>query len=88
MPHCSGNLDDHCCYVNGQVCDFLEENTLPNRRWVCGLYRELGSWPAVYEDPRYQEHLSPFWAKFKPGVDCGSWPPPGEKCDVCGVIGG
>jgi hypothetical protein len=55
------NLDDHCCYLKGKVCQFLEENTEPGFRWSCGLRRELGSWDAVLADPRYQpikEHFS------------------------------
>ena len=75
------NLDDHCCYLKGKVCQFLEENTEPGFRWSCGLRRELGSWDAVLADPRYQpikEHFAPN------GYDCKTWP--GKfRCTTCGV---
>lgn len=47
-------------------CPYLEENTEPGFRWTCGLRRELGSWDAVLEDPRYKEVPG---AYFK-GTDC------------------
>ena len=54
------NAEDHCCYINGSPCKFLEENTEPGSRWTCGLRRELGSWQKVITDPRYfQEPDSP-----------------------------
>jgi len=61
---CHGNGPDHCCYIAGQVCEFLEENTVEGRRWACGLYREHGSWEKVYADPRHEP--IPF--------RCGDWP--------------
>lgn len=70
-PNCHGNNLYHCCWINGRVCPYLEEGTVEGRRWVCGLLRELGSWAAVYTDPRYQttdaaQYLAPF--------GCGDWP--------------
>ncbi len=47
------NAEDHCCYVNGSPCKFLEENTEAGYRWSCGLRRELGCWHKVVNDPRY-----------------------------------
>lgn len=70
MRTCHGNGEDHCCYVRGEVCEFLEENTIEGRRWVCGLLRELGSWDKVHEDPRYIDRVQPAWD----GFDCGTWP--------------
>jgi hypothetical protein len=73
------NSDDHCCYINGQVCSHLEENTEPGYRWSCRLRRELGSWDAVLSDPRY----APIKAAFAPhGYDCSTWPD--RKCTTCG----
>lgn len=70
--YCHGNGPDHCCYVNGQVCPFLEENTVPGRRWACGLYRQLGDWNLVHTDPRYLAVVKPVWDEF--GVaDCGDF---------------
>lgn len=76
---CQGrNNDDHCCYVNGKPCPFLEENTEPGFRWTCGLRRELGSWDAVIADPRYV----PIGEFFKPfGYNCKTWSDPEHPCE-------
>jgi hypothetical protein len=88
-PFCQGNGEDHCCYLNGGPCHFLEENTVPGRRWSCGLRRELGDWQLVHVDPRYLETVKPRWmgTPLEP-YDCGEWPAPGFTCPVCGVSGG
>lgn len=75
---CHGNGDDHCCYVEGKVCPFLEENTVEGRRWVCGLLRELGSWEAVHADPRYKP-IQEVWDRV--GIEsCGAWGPGTNQC--------
>ena len=85
---CPGNTEDHCCYISGQRCHFLEEDTVPGRRWACGLYRELGGWQAVYVDPRYLQTVKPHWmGTALEEYDCGQWPPPGLICPVCGGVG-
>lgn len=69
---CHGNGADHCCYVDGQVCPFLEVDTVPGRKWVCGKRRELGSWEAVHNDPEYIEQVQSHWKEV--GVDdCGDF---------------
>lgn len=75
-----GTLDgDHCCYVMGVRCRYLEENTIPGRRFVCGLRRVLGSWEAVHADPGYQEHVQSAWDKV--GISsCGEWQPKVGEC--------
>jgi hypothetical protein len=70
-PTCHGNGSEHCCYVAGQVCTFLEVDTVPDRHWVCGLRRELGNWDAVHADPRYQP-IHAEWVKVN-GSDCGDF---------------
>lgn len=76
---CHGNQPDHCCYVDGIRCRFLEENTVPGRRWVCGLFRRLGSWEAVHADPGYQEHVQTAWDRV--GIEsCGAWGPGTNQC--------
>lgn len=84
MP-CFGNRDDHCCYVSGEACRFLEENTVEGRRWACGLRRELGDWDSVIADPRYLEHIQPIFGE----MNCRDWPDGTGKnrgqCDECGV---
>ena len=82
--HVIGNTKDHCCYVAGYPCKFLEENTVKGRRWACGLRRELKSWDKVHNDTRYLEHVKPHW-KEKNIADCGDWPGPGNICAECGV---
>ena len=47
------NSPDHCCYIAGHLCPFLEENTERGQRWSCQLRRETGSWEAAIADPRY-----------------------------------
>lgn len=84
---CLGSADDHCCYVNGKLCEHLEENTVEGRRWACGLYRVHQSWEAVYLAPEYpavRAALRGVGIK----VDCGDWPPHGERCATCGGLDG
>lgn len=84
---CDGQAEDHCCYVNGTVCTFLEEHTVPGRRWACGLLRVQGSWEAVYALPEWQEKVKPMFDAFWPGKGCGDWPFPGQTCEVCKRVG-
>lgn len=78
---CTGRGDangEHCCFVDGERCRFLEEN-VGGRRWVCGLRRELGSWDAVHEDARYLASVQPAWDRV--GIEsCGSWGPGTGQC--------
>ena len=82
-PMCDGRGDehgDHCCYLNGVECPFLERDTIPGRFYSCGLLRELGSWAAVYKDARYQEVVQVEWDKLpsprKGWKRCGEFPVP------------
>ncbi len=77
------NFEDHCCYVEGKPCDFLEENTTPGFRWACGLRRELGDWDKVINDPRYLDGPGKIFRKF--GINCKDWPNFEHACQVCGV---
>lgn len=83
MP-CAGNANDHCCYIAGKPCKYVEENTVKGRRWACGLRRELGDWDLVLEDPRYKKDVAPVLAQW--GYNCRDWPDshPGMKCSDCG----
>jgi len=83
MECSSGN--DHCCWIRGQTCEFLVEN-VNDRRWSCGLYLELGSWTAVYIDPRYKKTIEPVVTELIT-VNCGDWPRSGELCHTCGKVG-
>ena len=80
---CTGNLDDHCCYF-GEVCKHLEENTVPGRRWACGLHRKYGSWEAMYAAPEWSEVIAKAISVGLPETyKCSEWPVEGEKCGVC-----
>ena len=81
MP-CHGNGADHCCYVRGEPCVFLEKNTVPDRRWVCGLRRELGSWEKVHVDPRYLSQVKPAWDESG-AADCGDFAGFNREGDGC-----
>lgn len=80
---CLGRNREHCCWVNGKPCRFLEENTEPGYRWSCGLRRELGSWDAVLADPRYQEHVQSHWDTFPETTNCRDFPSGGWECRQC-----
>jgi len=86
MP-CSGITSDHCCYVEGEVCPHLRDDGVQaDRRWVCTLREELGSWEAVHQDSRYKVHPQPVWQKLN--IDeCGDYPSPGITCGECGQTG-
>jgi hypothetical protein len=79
---------EHCCYL-GQagVCPHLEENTVPGRRWACGLLVRLGSWDAVHASHEYQRDVAPAWQGFDPPMNCGTYPESGRTCGECGKVG-
>lgn len=76
---CHGNGIDHCCYVNGAVCQYLETDTIPGRHWVCGLRRSLGSWLLVHLDLGYIANIKSVW-DLKEVTDCGDWRIEGQCC--------
>lgn len=71
VVRCHGNGEEHCCWVEGKVCEFLEIDTLPDRHWVCKLRRQLGSWEKVHADPRYQS-VHNVWVRLGT-PDCGDF---------------
>lgn len=88
---CNGNKEDHCCYLNGKVCQYLKENS-NGRRWSCGLYEKYGSWNGVYESDEYKEDIVSELVKIsivfdRPYFNCGEWPTKGEVCTICGEVG-
>jgi hypothetical protein len=84
---CEGNIEDHCCWVAGEVCEFLQENTVPGRRWACGLLVKYGDWESVYIATEYDSVRTKFMdIKFDDDMRCGDWPALGVKCNACGKI--
>lgn len=78
MAVCTGRGDatgGHCCWVAGQVCEFLVENH-EGRRYACGLMVELGDWNLVHADPRY----APIAEVMVDEGLCGTWQPPAGQC--------
>lgn len=85
MKPCHGNSPTHCCIFRGQVCKYLEENTMPDRRWVCGLMREHQDWDLVLSDIRYIRDVAPLMAKYvwpyhNVKYNCKTWPTEGCDC--------
>ena len=72
---CHGNCADHCCYFRNVVCPFLEENTVDGRRWICGLFRELGDWDLVLKDKRYKATVQDMYDTVPElkGTNCRDW---------------
>ena len=87
MATCKAGIttDGHCCWINGVVCPLLEDRGKnADRRYVCTVREDLGSWEAVHSDPRYLTFVRPAMS-IVTGVDCGDWPPPGQTCAECGA---
>lgn len=76
-------LHDHCCYIDGKPCPFLEENTEPGQHWSCHLRRETGSWEKAIADPRYDTGLGSPGHAFKdtPYKNCLVF-----QCRECGQL--
>ena len=84
MP-CSGNSEQHCCWLSGMVCTFLEENTVEGRRWACGLRRQYGNWDDAVNSAEYLRLIEPHFGPQ--GVNCRDWPDlsKGQYCGECGI---
>ena len=63
---------DHCCYIEGQPCPYLQVNGPTGRRFACALRAELGDWALVHQDPRYLADVKPHWVE-RGVTDCGPW---------------
>lgn len=69
---CTGTGDngDHCCYIAGEVCEFL----FINRGGVprCTLIDE---WGRLADNPKWvAAPVGQWFADNHPGFDCGDWP--------------
>lgn len=87
MATCQGTPENHCCWVDGVQCFYFEVGTVEGRQIACGLLRELGTWDAVYADPRWIAHVKPMMDRLWPGLGCHHLPRVNETCATCGVIG-
>ena len=80
MP-CAGNSETHCCWLDGKVCKYLEEDTVEGRHWACGLRRKLGDWDKVITSKEYRKDVAPVLEPL--GINCKDWPV-GHRCGDCG----
>lgn len=65
---CQGRGDtngDHCCWINGQVCQFLDtSDNIPR----CSMWNKM-------HQKRYKDSPIGQWmAENYPGKDCKDWP--------------
>lgn len=80
--------EDHCCWLNGEICQYLVEIPEGEFRYRCGLHLKYGSWEDAYASPEYQRDVAPKMAEIGYGdIGCGDWPRKGQKCNTCGMIG-
>ena len=67
MTTCNGQgaNGDHCCYIEGKVCQFLDESGPIPR---CSIWNEMPSpeWDAA--------PVGQFFARNHPGFTCRDWP--------------
>ncbi len=77
---CTGRGDKdggHCCWVSGSVCQYLVDNkTVGDGRFRCGLMLELEDWAKVHTDERYK----PLAIHWKNQSLCGDWQPAKGVC--------
>ena len=105
-PFCHGNgnnLDgnEHCCYVDGQVCKFLETDAAPDRKYSCGIWRNLAAktpplgvkqvWDQVHDHDAYLEVRLAFQRSgtMLCGGFLGTWLPDGTiegQCCFAGYV--
>ncbi len=68
MPVCTGRGDvdsGHCCWVNGEVCAYLDESGEVPR---CKLWGKMDS-------PQYKRSKAgKYFAERYPGFTCEDWP--------------
>lgn len=72
MSACNGQgaNGDHCCWIDGQVCEFLFTDRGGTPR--CSLFKEWGN---LADNPEWvAAPVGRFFARLYPGFDCGDWP--------------
>lgn len=71
---------DHCCYIDGHPCLFIEEPRKGRRTFVCGLRDTLGSWEAVNLSPEYEPIGNHWKARGLPFNYCELFQPSEGVC--------
>ncbi len=66
MSTCNGQgaNGDHCCWINGEVCIYLDTSGPIPR---CAIW---GHWDGRW----HQSPVGRWFAKNYPGYNCGDWP--------------
>ncbi len=59
-----GDDGDHCCYINGEVCQYLDVATVR-----CIIYDTAPNVSGYDESP-----VGRYFAEFYPGFTCRDWP--------------
>lgn len=65
---CQATVDDHCCVILGQVCQWLTDDI------KCGLH---GEWGRLWDNPAWRAApVGRFFARSWPEqrYDCSDWP--------------
>lgn len=65
---CKSDPESHCCWIKGQICEFLTEDTR------CSLHEE---WGHLWAHPAWAAApVGQWFAQQWPGqtYDCGDWP--------------
>lgn len=83
MSRC-GTAAEHCCWFQGEACQYIEQSDRPDFVWDCRLRKDYGSWEAVHLSPEYLTNVKPKMIELGYAIDCGDWPPPGVVCNDCG----
>jgi len=85
MSKC-GTTEDHCCWLFGEVCQYLRRAPQGSEyKWRCSLREQVNSWDDVYQMQEYQTNVQPKLDAMGYGdIGCGDWPPPGTVCHDCG----
>ena len=84
MSKC-GTGTEHCCWFNGEQCQYVGPSDKPGFIWQCKLRVETPDWETVHQSPEYITNIKPKWAEIGyPDRDCGDWPTLGTVCNDCG----
>lgn len=69
---CYGDREDSCCYLKGVLCKYVRHEPDSERKWICTLREQLGSWEAVHENEDYKKDVKPILNELVMH-DCGKY---------------